>query len=146
MKTVAQNRKARFDYEIIETYEAGIVLTGPEVKSCREGHVSLAGSYVSFLGGAPMLKNASINKYTYAANVLGYDPLRERKLLLKKTDIARLDSAVAEKGVTLIPLELKAGKFIKVVLGLGRGRKRHDKRAKIKEREVGRQLREKGDY
>jgi len=146
VKTIAQNRKARFDYDILETMEAGVVLTGPEVKSCREGHVSLAGAYVSFFGGQPLLKHATISKYSCASSVTDYEPMRDRKLLLKKSDVARLESAVAEKGVTLIPLEVKAGKFIKVVLGLGRGRKRHDKRQKIKEREVGRQLREKGDY
>lgn len=146
MKTVASNRKARFDYEILETLEAGVVLSGPEVKSCRAGHINLMGAYVSFFAGAPMLKSMTISKFASAASVLDYDPMRDRKLLLKKSDIARLNAAVAEKGVTLIPLEVKAGKFIKVILGLGRGRKRHDKRQKIKEREVGRQLREKGEY
>lgn len=140
MKSVAANRKATFDYEILETIEAGIVLTGPEVKSCREGHVSMSGAYVSFLGGVAQLKNVSISKYTHAANITDYNPLRERKLLLKKSDVARLESAVAEKGVSLIPLEMKAGKFIKVILGLGRGRKRFDKRQKIKEREMGKKL------
>lgn len=146
MKTVAQNRKARFDYEILETMEAGVVLTGPEAKSCREGHVSLAGSYVSFFGGAPVLKNASISKYTYAASVPDYDPLRQRTLLISKRDAARFASAIAEKGITLIPLEIKAGRFIKVVLGLGRGRKRHDKRAKIKEREISKKLKRGEEY
>lgn len=146
MKTVAANRKARFDYEILETIEAGIILTGPEVKSCREGHVNMNGAYVSFLGGGPVLKHVSISKYSHAANVADYDPLRDRPLLLKQSDIDRLASVVAEKGVTLVPLEVKAGRYIKVVLGLGRGRKRFDKRQKIKERDVSRQLRQKGEY
>ncbi len=142
MKTVAQNRRARFDYAITDTVEAGIVLTGPEVKSARLGNVSLAGSYLSFLGGKPVLRNASIAPYSYAAHDQDYQPGRDRVLLLKKAESDRLQAAVAEKGVTVVPLEVKAGKYVKVVLGVGRGRKTIDKRQRIRERETGRRLRE----
>lgn len=142
MKTVAQNRRARFDFEIIETLEAGIMLTGQEVKSCRGGHVNLAGSYVSFLGGKPLLKKAKIAPYTFALPLPSYDPERDRELLLKKHEGEKLEAMAAEKGVSVVPLEVKAGRFIKIVLGVGRGRKRYDKRQRIKERGMERKLRE----
>ena len=142
MKVVAGNRKARFDYEILDTVEAGIILTGQEAKSCRMGHVNLAGSYVSFLGGKPVLKNAKISPYKQASGLEGYDPGHDRQLLLGKAEARKLEAVVAEKGMALIPLEVRAGKFIKVLIGTGRGRKRADKRQHIKEREVGRKLRE----
>jgi SsrA-binding protein len=146
MKTVAQNRRAKFDYEIVDTVEAGMMLTGQEAKSCRQGHVNLAGAYVSLTSGKPVLKNASISAYEFAGPLPDYDPNRDRPLLLKKTEAAKLESLLAEKGVSLVPLEVRAGRYIKVLLGLGRGRKRVDKRHKIKEREIDRQLRETSTY
>ncbi|MDB4978887.1 MAG: SsrA-binding protein [Candidatus Peribacteria bacterium] len=142
MKTVAQNRRARFDYEITDTVEAGIMLTGAEVKSCRAGHANLAGAYVSFLGGKPVLKHLSISPYAHARPDGEYDPGHDRVLLLKQPEINRLQAAIAEKGVALIPLEVKAGKYIKVILGLGKGRKTIDKRQHIKERDISRRVRE----
>ena len=142
MKVVAANRRAKFDYEILETVEAGITLTGPEVKSCRLGQVNLAGSYVSFLGGKPVLKQMKISLYKYAGNQPDYDPGRDRLLLLKKSELARLEASQAEKGIAIVPLEVRAGKFIKIAIVLGRGRKRLDKRQRIREREMGRNLRE----
>ena len=146
MKVVAANRRAKFDYEILETVEAGIQLTGPEVKSCRLGQVNLAGSYVSFLGGKPVLKQMKISPYKYAGNMADYEPGRDRPLLMKKSELTRLEAAQAEKGVAIVPIEVRAGKFIKIAIALGRGRKRLDKRQRIKEREVSRKLRETGDY
>ncbi len=140
MKVVAQNRRARFDYEILETVEAGIVLTGQEVKSCRAGHVNLSGAYVSFLGGRPTLKKAKIQKYRYAGDIGAYDPERDRPLLLKKREADRLLGKAQEKGITVLPLEVRASHHIKVLLGLGRGRKKHDKRERIKERDLQRRL------
>jgi SsrA-binding protein len=142
MKVVAQNRRARFEYEILETIEAGIILTGSEAKSCRMGHLSIAGSYVSFYKGIAQLKNAKITKYAFSGPSVPHEDSRDRTLLLKKHDIEKLQSSVAEKGIAIIPLEVKAGKFIKVLLGIGRGRKRYDKRQKIKERDVSRRVRE----
>ena len=117
------------------------MLTGPEVKSCRNGHMSLAGAYVSFYGGKPQLKNAKISKYTFSADT-GHQDMRDRELLLKANEAGKLQRALEEKGMSLVPLEVRAGKYIKVLLGLGRGRKRLDKRQKIKEREMGRRMRE----
>lgn len=141
MKVVAQNRKARFDYDIVDTVEAGIVLTGGEVKSCRLGQVSLAGSYVSFVSGKPVLKQAKISLYAYAGNQPDYEPGRDRLLLLRKSELERLDSAQAEKGVAIVPLEVKAGRHIKVLLGLAKGRKTIDKRQRIKDREMSKRMR-----
>ncbi len=146
MKIVAQNRRARFDFEIVDTVEAGIVLTGQEVKSCRIGHVALAGSYVSFLAKVPVIKGMKISPYAYASGLEGYDPGHDRPLLMSKTQIAKMTTLATEKGMTVVPLEVHAGRFIKVLIGLGKGRKRFDKRQRIKERDVGRRVRETGDY
>lgn len=146
MQIVAQNRRARYDFEITDTVEAGIMLTGQEVKSCRARHVNLAGAYVSFLGGNAVLKSMKISPYSYASGLESYDPGQDRKLLLKKKDMQRLQSALNEKGVALIPLEVRAGKYIKVLLGLGKGKKRHDKRQKIKEREQERKAKKGEEY
>lgn len=146
MKVVAKNRKATFDYEVTDTVEAGLLLTGQEVKSCRLGQISLMGSYVSFAGGRPVLKQAKISPYTYAGNMKDYDPGRDRPLLMTKTQVQKLEAAQSEKGISIIPLEVRAGKFIKLLIAVGKGRKRIDKRQRIKEREVGRRLRTQGDY
>lgn len=140
MKTVASNRRARHDYEIIDTVEAGVILEGHEAKSCRAGTVNLAGAYVSLHTGKPVLKSMHITQYSHAAGLEGYDPGRDRTLLLKKRETEKLQSALAEQGVSLIPLEVKAGKHIKVVLGLGKGRKRYDKRQNKKDKDIKRRL------
>lgn len=142
MKVVAKNRRALFDYAIDDTVEAGIVLTGQEVKSCRLGHVDLAGSYLSFRAGKPVIKQMKIMPYKFASGLDGYEPGRDRELLLSKSQAASLEARMAEKGIAVIPLEVRAGKFIKLALAVGRGRKRIDKRQRIKEREIGRKLRE----
>ncbi len=142
MKVVAQNRRARYDYQILETVEAGMMLTGSEAKSCRQGHINLSGSFVSFLGGKPMLKGAGISKYAFSGPNVAHEEHRDRELLLKKTESARLQRALEEKGLTLIPLEVRSGKFIKLTIALCKGKKREDKRQAIKERETGRRLRE----
>jgi SsrA-binding protein len=141
MKVVAKNRRARFDYEILETVEAGIVLTGQEVKSARGGGMNLSGAYVSFLGGKPVLKQAKILPYKYASGLESYDPGCDRPLLLRKSEANRLLGKAAEKGLTVLPLEVRSGRTVKVLLGVGRGRKKGDKRARIREREVLRRLR-----
>src|SRR3989338_2301275 len=146
MKVVARNQRARFDFDIGETIEAGIILTGQEVKSARAGHINLSGAYVSFFGGKAILKKAKIQQYTYASQLLGYDPERGRELLLKKSERDRLMSKAEEGGMTVFPLEVHAGKTVKVLLAVGKGRKKADKRQRIKEREIDRSLREKGDY
>jgi SsrA-binding protein len=120
---------------------AGIMLTGQEVKSCRMGHVDLAGSYVSFLKDQPILKQMKISPYKFASNLDGYDPGHDRPLLLKKNESEKLQAMSEQKGVTIIPLEVQAGKFIKVLIGIGRGKKTIDKRKVIKERDIERRLR-----
>ncbi len=135
VKIVAQNRRARFDYEIVETFEAGIQLLGWEVKSCRMNLADLSGAYVSFVGGKPSLKKMTIRVYPFAANAIQGDQSRDRLLLLHARELEKLKTASDEKGMAIIPLEVKAGKHIKIVLALGRGRKQFDKREKIKERE-----------
>lgn len=140
MKIVAKNRRARFDYEVVDTLTAGIVLTGPEAKSCRMGHVDLAGAYVSFYGGHALLKHLKIAAYPFAANI-PHEPERDRILLLQKSDRDRLRAESAEKGITIVPLEVQAGRHIKVVLAVVRGRKTIDKRRVIKERDIEKRLR-----
>lgn len=135
MKKVAQNRRARFDYEILETYEAGIQLLGWEAKACRSHLADLSGAYVSFVGGRPMLKKMSIRAYPFSSNVNPDDVARDRLLLLHAKELQQLKTATDEKGMSIVPLEVKAGRHVKVVLALGRGRKKFDKRAKIKDRE-----------
>ena len=142
MKIVAQNRRVRYDYDIVDTLEAGIQLSGQEVKSCRMGNVNLAGSYVSLISGKPMIKGMKIAKYNFASNIEGYEPGHDRLLLLKKKELDKLTTSLAEKGVSLIPLEVKAGKFIKITLALGKGKKRYDKRQDKKSKDVQRRLRE----
>lgn len=145
MKMIAENRRARFDFEIVDTVEAGIILTGPEAKSCRDGHVNLAGSYVSFCEGKALLKNASIAPYRFAANV-PHEERRDRILLLTSAELGKLTTRAEEKGFAVVPLALRVGKFIKLELGVGRGRKKADKRQHIREREVERKLKQTGDY
>jgi SsrA-binding protein len=106
------------------------------------GNVNLAGSYVSLLSGKPMIKGMKIAKYNFASNVEGYEPGCDRLLLLKKKQLDKLTTSLAEKGVSLVPLDVKAGNFIKITLGLGKGKKRYDKRQSKKEQDIGRRLKE----
>ena len=146
MKVTARNRKARYDYEILDTVEAGIQLSGQEAKSCRLGHVNLAGAYVSLLSERPVLKNASISAYAYASGLENYDPNQDRPLLLKKKEIAKLEKSLQEKGISVVPMEVRAGRRITVLLGIGKGQKRIDKRQKIKEKDVKKRLKKGEDY
>lgn len=139
MKVLAQNRKARFEYEFLERLVAGIALTGSEVKSVREGRVNLQDGYVAFEGGEAFLVNVHIAPYANAGYA-GHDPLRRRKLLLHRREIKRLFGKVQEKGLTLIPLAIGLeGNWIKVELALARGKKLHDKRETLKRRELARE-------
>lgn len=140
MKVVATNRRARFDYQIDDTILAGIMLSGQEVKSCRMGHVDLSGSYVSFRGAVPIIKHVKIMPYKFASNLDGYEPAQDRTLLLKKTEAEKLRVASEQKGTSIIPLEVQAGKFVKVLLGIAHGKKQFDKRRTMKERDVERRM------
>jgi SsrA-binding protein len=140
-KVVATHRRARFEYEILDTFEAGLVLLGPEVKSLRAGKANLADSYATIRRGEAWLVNVHISPYAQAGRD-NPDPRRERKLLLHRAEIARLEGRVAEKGLTLVPLEIyfKDGRA-KVRLGLARGKRQHDKREAIRRREQDREIR-----
>lgn len=140
MKTLASNRKAYHDYFLSDTYEAGIALTGTEIKSIREGRVNLRDSYVQIRGGQAWLMNVHISPYA-AGSRANPDPRRDRKLLLHKREILRLESAIREKGLTIVPLRLYLkDNRAKVEVALGRGKKLYDKRDAIDKRETERQL------
>lgn len=136
-----QNRKARMEYEILETYQAGLVLSGGEVKSIRMGKASLLGSYVKVYGDEAWLVQAHIAPYQEKNTALEYDPLRARKLLLHKKEIGELLEKTREKGFSLVPLQIreKSGK-IKIEVALARGKKQRDKRETIKKRETKRDI------
>lgn len=140
-KVVSDNRQARFLYEILETFEAGIVLTGTEVKSIRAGKVNLRDSFAQLRGGEAFLLNAHISPHSSAGQAFNHDPRRTRKLLLHRQEINRLIGKVEQKGLTLVPLKmhLKNGR-VKVELALGKGKKLHDKRETIKARQDKREM------
>lgn len=139
-KTVATNRRARFDYEILDTWEAGLVLLGSEVKSLREGRVDLKDSYAHVHRGEAWLVGVRIAPYEYARDG-GHEPERERKLLLHKREIERISATLAEKGLTLLPIKMyfKDG-IVKVELGMARGKAQRDKRETIKRRQAEREM------
>lgn len=149
-KTVANNRKARFNYYIEDTLEAGIVLTGTEVKSLRVGGVSIQESYAGVKEGEMFLFNAHIPEYTKAHGKLQHEIRRPRKLLLHKNQMTKLTEAISRKGTTIVPLSIFFNKrgIAKVSLGIASGKKQHDKRETEKardwQREKGRLMREKG--
>lgn len=138
---VAENRKAYHDYHIVETYEAGLVLLGTEVKSIREGRVNLRDSYGKPEGGEIFVYNMNISPYSHRGYA-DHEPLRRRKLLLRREEIRRLIGRTAERGFTLVPLRLyfKNGR-VKVALGLAKGKAAPDKRESIRRREVERETR-----
>lgn len=137
MPSLAVNKKARFDYEILETFEAGIVLSGQETKAAKAGQISLSGSYVTIDShGNANLLNTSITAYKMAGPLPNYDPTHSRRLLLHKKEIDYLMGKIKQSGLTLVPLSLytKHNK-IKVEIGLARGKKKYDKRQTIRERD-----------
>lgn len=139
-KVISTNRKAYHDYEVLETYEAGIVLRGTEVKSLRESQVNFKDCYAAVDNGEAWLIGCYISPYHHGTDA-NHDPERKRKLLLHRKEIQRLLGKVAERGLTLIPLRLyfKGGRA-KCELGLARGKKLHDKRASLREREAKREM------
>ena len=138
-KLIAQNKKAYHDYFIEETYEAGIVLAGTEVKSVRQGSCSIKESFVKFKDGEAFIWNMHINPYEHG-NIYNKDPLRTRKLLLHKREITKLIGAIATKGMTVVPLKVYIkGGLVKLEIGLARGKKLHDKREDIAKKDMRRQ-------
>jgi SsrA-binding protein len=149
MPKIAINKKARFEYDILEKLEAGLVLTGQEVKSLRTKNTKLSGAYVTFHRDEANITNLNIPKYAYASNLPNYDAYKSRKLLLKKKEIAYLRGKLAEKGLTIIPLSIyTSGRRIKMEIAVAKGKKLHDKRRTIKDREEKRETRRalKGDF
>lgn len=127
-KVLAQNKKARHDYFILENYEAGIELVGTEVKSVRQGKLNLKDSYVDIRNGEAFLIGAHISPYEMG-NIFNKDPLRTRRLLLKKSEIMKLTGKLTEKGLTVVPLEVYLkGKWIKISIAVSQGKKNYDKR------------------
>lgn len=140
-KIYALNKKARFDYEILDKFEAGLVLTGPEVKSVRGKRVSLAGGFITLHGNRAYLINVHISKYKFAGQLKNYEPERSRPLLLKQKEINYLRGKSQEQGLTIVPLTLyNKGRHVKLELGVARGKKKYDKREVIRKRELGREI------
>lgn len=138
--TIALNRRARYDYEILQRFEAGIVLTGSEIKAVREHKVNIAGSYARIKDGEVWLQDAHIAPYQ-SAGYAGHNPTRDRKLLLHRREIVRLQQLLGEQSLTLIPLAMyfKNGRA-KVELGVARGLRKYDKRDRVAERESNRDI------
>jgi len=141
MPTLAHNKRARFDYDITDKYEAGLVLSGQEVKSAKTGHISLKGSFVTIRGEELFLTNANIPPYIHAGEIKNYDPTHPRKLLLRRSEIKKLIGKSRVEGLTLVPIRVytKRG-LIKLEFGIGKGRKKVDKREVIKKRETERRI------
>lgn len=147
MPTYSRNKKAYADYHILETKEAGIVLSGAEVKSIRNGQINLKGSYITIANNAAYIINAHISPYAFAKNQQTYHPTAPRTLLLHKKEIAYLQGKSAEKGLTIVPLSLYTkGRHIKVELGIVKGKKQYDKKQDIKKRDIERDMRRQGKY
>lgn len=142
MANYAENRKAYFNYEILEKYEGGIELIGSEVKSVRKGSMSLEGAFVIVRGGECFLINANIPPHQAANAPSTFDPLRNRKILLTKKEIIELSDTEKNKSLTIVPLSLyNKGRKIKISLALAKGKKKYDKRETIKKRETDREIR-----
>ena len=142
MAHYAENRKARFDYEILEKYEAGIELLGTEVKSVRGGQMSLEGAFVIVRGGEAFLINSNIPPYQVKNAPKDYDPLRNRKILLTKKEISDLAGSEKNKSLTIVPISVyNKGRKIKIEIAEVKGKKKRDKRETIKKRETDREIR-----
>lgn len=139
-KPLAQNRKARHDFTILETVEAGLVLQGTEIKSIRQGKINLKDGFVSIRQGEAFLKNVHISPYEQG-NIFNHDPLRNRKLLLHKKEIEKLEREVKQNRLTIIPLKVYIVRGrAKVLIGLAEGKNRYDKRHSLKEQQMKRDI------
>ena len=143
MAILAHNKRANFDYQISDIYEAGLMLTGQEVKSVRAGHVSLKESFVTVRGSELYLTNAHITPYKQAGEIKGYEPTRPRKLLLRAAEIRRLIGKIHAEGLTLVPIRVYTKKrYIKLEFGVGKGKKEYDKRHAIAKREAEKKMKQ----
>lgn len=146
MSNIAINRRARYDYELLNKYEAGLVLLGHEVKSAKAGHMSLKGAFVTIKNNEAYLTNALIPLYKFTSPKIEYDPTRSRKLLLKKSELKSIIGKKSVEGLTLVPIRVYIkGRLIKLEFALAKGKKKYDKRKSIADREskvkIGRALR-----
>lgn len=139
-KLIAQNRKARHDYTVVDTMEAGIVLQGTEIKSIRNGRINLKDGFARVRNGEVYLLNVHISPYEQG-NIFNHDPLRTRKLLLHKKQIAKLITETKNTGITIVPLKvyIRNG-YAKVLIGLAKGKKQYDKREDLKRKEINREI------
>ena len=143
MPTITTNKFAFHEYEILETVECGIVLSGQEVKSVRGGHVNLKGAYAAMTGGELWLLNAHISPYRHAGSLPGYDPTHTRKLLVSRRELDRLVGKLQTAGLTLVPLKVYTVKSrLKIELGLGRGKQKFEKRELLKNRSIEKEIRQ----
>ena len=141
MNILAKNRRASYDYEFQDKYEAGLVLAGSEVKSIKTGHISLTGSFITRRGNELFLTNANIPPYKFSEEIKNYDPTRPRKILLRKSEIKHLIGKMATEGLTLVPLCVYTKrKLVKLEFALARGKKQFDKRSTIQKREAQRKM------
>jgi len=142
MKVILTNRKARFEYEIIETFVSGIVLVGSEVKSIRNGKASIVEAYCYISNGELFIKGMHVAEHKEGGKHNNHLPLRDRKLLMKKKEIFKLDKSLSQKGLTIVPIEIIVSNtgFIKVNIGLGKGKHLYDKKHSIKEKDLKRDL------
>lgn len=144
MKILALNKRAKFDYDLLETFEAGLVLTGPEVKAAKAGAVQLKGAFLDVRDDELWLKNAHISKYAPAVSAqIDYDPIHDRKVLVHKRELKRLIGKRKAEGLTLVPVSLYLKhNLVKLEFAVARGKKKYEKREVIKKRDVERQMRE----
>jgi SsrA-binding protein len=141
MAVLAYNKRANFDYKISDIYEAGLVLTGQEVKSVKTGHISLKEGFVTVKGNELYLTNANVSPYVHAGDIKNYDPTRSRKLLLRKSEIRHLIGKIRTEGLTLVPIRVYTKKrLLKLEFGVGKGKKEFDKRKTIAKREAQRRI------
>jgi SsrA-binding protein len=141
MTNLARNREAKFNYELLESYEAGLALYGHEVKSIKNGHMSIKGAFITLKGQELFLTNALVPLYKHAGTVPDYDPSRSRKLLVKRSEIRSIIGKKQQSGLTLIPIRVYTrGKLIKLEFAIARGKAKHDKRTTIKKRETDRSI------
>ncbi|MBP7134190.1 SsrA-binding protein SmpB [Patescibacteria group bacterium] len=139
MSNYAENRKARYEYDVLESFEGGLVLTGQEAKSIRAGHAKLQGAFLKLMGGELWLVGAHVSPYQKASQLDGYDPTHSRKVLVRGSELRYFAEKIQEKGLTLIPFSFyPKARRIKVAFGVCRGKKAHDKRETLKARDIAR--------
>lgn len=143
MPTLAVNKRARFDYDLKDEFEGGLMLTGPEVKAAKNGSIHMKGAFMSIQNGELWVKNMHIGRYAPAGKQEEYDPTRSRKVLIRAPQIKQLIGKSQQNGLTIVPIRVYTkGAFVKIAFALARGKKKHEKRDAMKKRDVQKQIRE----